>query len=134
MIKIEYICPTRAGGNIVLDLQKDTKNAWKVNNKFKLKEGTINTMQLTFKVHHDIVYGLKYACTIKKGFVTVSEEEENVGSFSPVKEDHVIKFTPEEVPSGFMARLSYQGKAKLFDLDGNIHLVYDFEFEISSDW
>ena len=31
-----------------------------------LKEKTINCLQLTFKVHNDIVYGLKFCMTVKK--------------------------------------------------------------------
>ena len=54
-----------------------------------LKEGTINCMQLTFKVHNDIVFGLKYFCIVKKLGLT-SKDEEVLGSFSPTIEAHVI--------------------------------------------
>lgn len=66
-----------------------------------LKEKTINCMSLTFKVHNDIVYGLKFCVFIKKRGITVSKDEEVIGSFSPTKEEHIVQLSPEKVPSGF---------------------------------
>ena len=89
--KVEFICPQRPGGNIVLDLQqnKSKKGEFIVNEEYVLKEKTINCLQLTFKVHNDIVYGLKFCMTVKKYGVT-SKDEEVVGTFSPTQEEHVF--------------------------------------------
>lgn len=89
-MKVTMLCPSRPAGNIELDLQKDDKQQWKINNKYKLKEGSINALQLTFKVHHDIVVGLKLHTIVKKGPMTLNKDEEVIGSFSPVKEAHVF--------------------------------------------
>ena len=57
---------------------------------YKLKEKTINCCQVTFKVHNDIVYGLKFFMVIKKRGITVSKDEEVMGSFSPTIEAHTV--------------------------------------------
>lgn len=79
-------------------------------------------MELTFLVHNDIVYGLKYCVFIKKHGMTVSKDEEVVGSFPPTVNEHKIQLQPEKVPGGFFQRGSYQGKAMLVDLDGIVHM------------
>ena len=61
-------------------------------------------MQITFKVHNDIVLGLRFACIIKKRGIQVSKDEEVLGSFSPTIEAHVTQLSPEKVPTGFFQR------------------------------
>ena len=91
VLKIEFICPERPKGRIVLNLQKkEGDDTFNVKEVYVLKEKTINCMQLTFKVHNDIVFGLKYFCIVKKKGITVSKDEEVLGSFSPTIEAHVV--------------------------------------------
>jgi hypothetical protein len=59
---------------------------------------------------------------IKKRGITVSKDEEVMGSFSPTIEAHKIQLQPEEVPSGFFQRGTYTGKGMLVDLDGIVHM------------
>ena len=91
-------------------------------------------MELTFKVHNDIVHGLKFCVVVKKHGVTVNKDEEVVGSFAPTVENHKFQLSPEKVPSGFFARGNYSGKAMLIDLDGICHMQYDFAFGIEKEW
>lgn len=100
----------------------DNSGHFKVENEYVLKEKSINCMELTFLVHNDIVYGLKYCVFIKKHGMTVSKDEEVVGSFPPTVNEHKIQLQPEKVPGGFFQRGSYQGKAMLVDLDGIVHM------------
>ena len=74
-------------------------------------------MQITFKVHNDIVVGLRYCTNIKKRILQ-TKDEEVLGSYSPTVEAHVAQCSPEEVPSGYLARSEYSGKAMLIDMDG----------------
>jgi Rho GDP-dissociation inhibitor len=114
-------CPDRPKGNIVFDLQKVADGSHKVANEYILKEGSFNSMELRFKVHNDIVHGLKYCYNIRKGNIIVEKDEENVGSYAPTKEPHKFSLKEEEVPSGWLKRGAYNGKAMLIDLDGIVH-------------
>jgi Rho GDP-dissociation inhibitor len=89
-LKIEFLCPSRPKGPIVLNLQKNVgSDSFNVKENYVLKEGTINCLQLTFKVHNDIVDGLRYQCIVKKRGIQISKDEEVIGSFSPTREAHV---------------------------------------------
>jgi Rho GDP-dissociation inhibitor len=80
----------------VLNLQKQKgADSFNVKDVYVLKEGTINCMQLTFKVHNEIVNGLRFFCVIKRLGLTVSKDEDVMGSFSPTKEAHVVQLQPE---------------------------------------
>lgn len=81
-----------------------------------------------------MVFGLKFFCIIKKRGITVSKDEEVIGSYSPTVEAHVVQLQPEEVPTGFFQRGSYTGKAMLLDLDGQVHMQYKFGFKIEKEW
>ncbi len=90
-MKIEFLCPSRPKGPIVLNLEKKAGgDSFNVREVYVLKEGTINCMQITFRVHNDIVVGLKYCCIIRKLGYPVSNDEEVLGIFAPTKDVHVI--------------------------------------------
>ncbi len=89
LLKVEIICPTRKAGNIVLDLKKKTAGKFTVEDEYVLKENTTNCIQLTFRVHNDIVHGLKFCVSLKKYGIT-SKDEEVVGSFAPTVTPHTI--------------------------------------------
>ena len=40
-------------------------------------------MRISFKVHNDIVFGLKYCNVVKKKGMVVEKYEEVIGSFAP---------------------------------------------------
>lgn len=108
----------------MLDFKKkdNEANAWKVNKPYTLKEDTINCLEFRFKVHNDIVHGLKYCLILTRLGVTVSKDEEVIGSYAPSKDVHKVQMSPEKTPSGFFARGTYSGKAMLIDLDGICHM------------
>ena len=62
-------------------------------------------MRVQFKVHNDIVYGLKYCNVVKKKSIVVEKYEEVMGTFAPIPEKvYSIDLTPEETPGGWMYR------------------------------
>ena len=79
-------------------------------------------MRVTFKVHNDIVQGLKLCTVVKKSGFTVEKGEEVLGTFAPiVNKENVFDLQPEETPGGFLARGEYKGKAMFIDNDGIVH-------------
>lgn len=135
---IEMVCPERPAGNIVLDLSRSEDGSHKVNNEYVLKQGSRNSLRITFRIHNDIVHGLKYCVIVKTKVMgiekVVDNDTEVIGSYAPTKQDHVFSLAAQEVPSGFLARGSCSGTALLVDLDGNVHLQYEFKFRIEKDW
>jgi Rho GDP-dissociation inhibitor len=79
----------------------------KVTNEYVLKEKSINSMELVFKVHNDIVHGLKYCYNIKKAGIIVDKDDENVGSYAPTRDPHVFRLKEEVVPDGWLKRSTY---------------------------
>ena len=73
----------------MLNLQKKAgSDSFNVEEEYVLKAKSINCLQITFKVHNDIVSGLKYYCKVKRlGFT--HEDSEVLGSFAPTVEPHV---------------------------------------------
>jgi hypothetical protein len=86
VISITMVCPDRPKGNIVFDLKLKQDGSHKVENVYVLKEGSKNKIRIEFKVHNDIVYGLKYCSIVKKWNTVVDKEEENIGSYAPQKQ------------------------------------------------
>ena len=79
-------------------------------------------MRIRFRVHNDIVFGLKYCNVVKKNGLVVEKYEEVMGTFAPVNKVHVVELTPEETPKGFFARGTYKGKSMFIDNDGIVHM------------
>ena len=61
-------------------------------------------MRVHFKVHNDIVYGLKYCNIVKKKSLVVEKYEEVMGTFAPLPKVQTVDLTPEETPGGFLMR------------------------------
>lgn len=132
---VEFVCSDREGGNIKLEMEAlDDEEKNHQASEYVLKEGSRINMRVTFRVHNDIVVGLKLCTKIKKAKVEVSSSEEILGSFPPTKESHVVNLTPEETPSGWFKRTSYKGKAMFVDMDGIVHMRYNFDFKIEKTW
>ena len=135
--QIEIVCQDRPEGNIVLNLKKmdnEEGPTMHVADEYNLKEGSITKFKVTFKVHNDIVYGLKFCKVVRKAKVVVAKDEEVMGTFAPTKLSHVVELSPDETPSGFFKRTSYSGKAMIVDMDGIVHLQYNFNFAIGKNW
>jgi Rho GDP-dissociation inhibitor len=132
IFKIEFVWKDREEGNIELNFKEDEEV--KKADEFVLKEGATFNIRLTFKVHNDIVYGLKFWNIVKKLKIQVEKEETVVGTFAPTKEAHVVDLPETCAPEGFFKRGSYKGKAMLIDSDGMVHMQFKYPFKIGKKW
>jgi len=131
ILKMRVICEGRPDGDIVynLDTQDDVDKM--KNTPFTLKEGCNYKIEVTFKVQHEIVSGLKYVNRVYRKGVQVMREDEMLGSFGPQAKPHVVLFPRhgwEAAPSGMLARGSYSAKSAFLDDDKQKHLEYQYAF------
>ena len=99
-----------------------------------MKQSTPFHMRITFKVHNDIVYGMKFCNIVKKMGIVAEKSEQVIGSFAPTTDPHVFDLEEDETPEGWFKRGDYNGKALLADADGNIHWQFEYPFKITKDW
>ncbi len=57
-----------------------------------------------------------------------------VGSYGPKAEPQSYITPVDEAPKGMLARGDYKVKSKFLDDDKNIHLQWEWSFEIKKDW
>lgn len=101
---------------------------------FVIKEGVHYKVRIDFIVQREIVHGLKYVQKTYRLGVPVDKMTHMVGSYPP-KKDIQFYLTPfEEAPSGMMARGTYSVSSLFTDDDKNVHLKWDWTFEIKKDW
>ena len=92
-------------------------------------------MRITFKVHNDLVQGFKYCSVVKRAGFVVEKSEEMIGTFAPVPtKEYIATLEPEETPGGMLMRGEYKGKSMLIDNDGNVHMQFDYTFNIKKTW
>lgn len=91
-------------------------------------------MRVTFKVHNEIVLGLKLCFVYKKSLLPTIKNEMFVGNYPPTKTPHTIELDEQVTPTGYFTRGVYAGKAYFVDYDGIVHMQYGFKFEISQNW
>jgi hypothetical protein len=103
-------------------------------NQYTLKEGEPWKMRVKFKVHNEIVLGLKLCFACKKSLLPTIKSEMFVGNYPPTKTPHTVDLDEQVTPSGFFQRGVYNGKARFLDYDGLVHMQYGFRFEISNQW
>ena len=103
-------------------------------NQYTLKEGEPWKMRVKFKVHNEIVLGLKLCFACKKSLLPTIKIEMFVGNYPPTKTPHTVDLDEQVTPSGFFQRGVYNGKARFLDYDGLVHMQYGFCFEISNQW
>jgi len=123
--------------HIVFDLSTPQSLAKMKDKPFGLKEGCNYKIQVSFKVQHDIVCGLKYVNVVYRKGIRVAKEEEMLGSFPPQAKPHIVTFPRhgwEEAPTGLMTRGTYTAKSKFVDDDKQNHLEYEYSFSIKKDW
>jgi Rho GDP-dissociation inhibitor len=104
---------------------------------FTIKEGTTFRMRAKFKVQHEVLSGLKYVQAVKRKGIRVSKDEEMLGSYGPNTEAtpyYEKRFHPDEAPSGMLARGHYDAVSQFIDDDKNIHLKFEWSFDIKKDW
>ncbi|QIW98940.1 hypothetical protein AMS68_004458 [Peltaster fructicola] len=103
---------------------------------FIIKEGATFRMKVRFRVQKQILSGLKYVQSVKRGLIR-SKMQEMIGSYAPNttnKPEYEKKFEPETAPSGMLARAGYEAVSKFVDDDNETHLQFDWSFRIEKDW
>lgn len=101
--------------------------------KFSIKEKSIYQLVVKFRVQHEIITGLKYLHSVKRGGLRVDKVEEPLGSYAPNTVENPFyerKFTEVEAPSGMIARGTYSAVSKFIDDDQNVHLTVPWSFAI----
>ncbi|KAL6063516.1 Rho GDP-dissociation inhibitor 1 [Balamuthia mandrillaris] len=135
--EMKVIIKDRPGGDILYNLEEKGAEEKLKDTPFTLKEKCEYKIQISFKVQHEIVAGLKFVNLVYRKGVRVAKEEEMLGSFPPQAESHVVVFPRhgwDEAPSGMLARGQYKGKHKFVDDDGQNHLEYEYAFAIKKGW
>jgi len=116
--------------DVMLDLTGDIKNL----KKMIVKEGTEYKIKIDFKVHHEIVSGLRYHHVIKYKGIKADKQTYMVGSYGPRKDAQSWLSPVDEAPKGMMYRGTYKIHSKFLDDDKIVHLEWDWEMEIKKDW
>lgn len=120
--------------DVVLELDKPEKIESVKKSPITIKEGVEYNLKIKFRVQHEIVTGLKYLQAVKRAGITVDKSDEMIGSYGPQAEPYTKMFPTEQAPSGMMTRGHYAVKSKFTDDDKNIHLAWDWSFDIKKDW
>ncbi|KAI3404277.1 RDI1 [Candida oxycetoniae] len=101
--------------------------------KFSIKEKSIYQLVVKFRVQHEIITGLKYLHSVKRGGLRVDKVEEPLGSYAPNTIEtpfYERRFTEVEAPSGILARGTYSALSKFIDDDKTVHLTVPWSFSI----
>ncbi|EAA33032.2 hypothetical protein GE21DRAFT_5580 [Neurospora crassa] len=106
---------------------------------FTIKEGAKFTMKAQFKVQHEILSGLHYVQTVKRGKIRIpgGKTSEMIGSYAPNTDKNPMytkTFAEEEAPTGMLARGNYNAVSRFVDDDGKTHLEFEWSFDIAKDW
>lgn len=99
-----------------------------------VKEGVEFQIELTFRVQHEIISGLRYHHTVSRKGITVDKQSYMVGSYGPRSEPHYYLCPVDEAPKGMMARGHYKIKSKFIDDDKNVHLAWEWSMDIKQGW
>ncbi|EDV27881.1 uncharacterized protein TRIADDRAFT_20518 [Trichoplax adhaerens] len=99
-----------------------------------IKEGTEYRIKIFFKVHHEIVSGLRYHHAVSRKGISVDKQSYMVGSYGPKAEIQSYLCPSDEAPKGMIARGHYVVKSKFIDDDKNVHLAWEWSFDIKKDW
>jgi len=137
IVEMVIVCQDRPDGDIVYKFESKEQIENLKDTPFILKEGCHYKSKLCFKVQHELVTGLMHINTVFRKGVRVGREETMIGSFSPQKDPYQViipRKVWEEAPKGILARGKYKANSKFVDDDGQVHLEYDYSFEIKKDW
>jgi Rho GDP-dissociation inhibitor len=102
--------------------------------KFDIKQGIKYTLQISFYVQRDIVTGLKYTQTIKRGIVKVEKLSQMVGSYAPKADLQIFTTEEEEMPAGILCFGTYDVESAFVDDDNHVHLKWDWSFKLKKNW
>lgn len=116
--------------DVVLDLTGGLENL----QKMVVREGTEYKIKIDFKIHHEIVCGLRYHHVITRKGINADKQTYMVGSYGPKKESQWWLSPVDEAPKGMIYRGSYKIRSKFIDDDKVVHLEWDWEMDIKKDW
>jgi len=102
--------------------------------KMVVKEGAEYKIRLGFKIHHEIVAGLRYHHVIKRKGVNADKQTYMVGSYGPKKDMQTWLSPVDEAPKGLIYRGTYTLHSKFIDDDNVVHLEWEWEMDIKKDW
>jgi len=134
--ELKVTCDGRPGGEIIYNLEKKEALEKLKESPFTLKEECQYKITVTFRVQHEIVSGLKYSNVVSR-LAIKAKDETMIGSFAPQKDTYHVTFPRngwEQAPKGMMARGKYKAKTQFIDDDKQVHLEYEYAFEIKKDW
>jgi Rho GDP-dissociation inhibitor len=133
VLTLELTSPTLPPGKkLIFDLRN--RNQAK-DDFFTIKEGVEYSVQITFKVNHSIISGVRYIQVVKRAGVKVDKMEQMLGSYGPSADPYTKTFFPEESPSGLLARSgTYNVKSAVVDDDGEKYAEWLWSFKLAKDW
>ncbi|KNC48013.1 RHO protein GDP dissociation inhibitor containing protein [Thecamonas trahens ATCC 50062] len=99
-----------------------------------IKEGCDYNLRVKFRVQNDTVLGLKFITTVKRKGVKVDNQIHMIGSYAPKPEVIEFEFPTETAPSGMLARGKYKAYSKFMDDDKQVHLEWEWAFQIKKKW
>jgi Rho GDP-dissociation inhibitor len=101
-------------------------------------------MIVKFRVQHEILSGLRYEQTAKRDGGNIIMKlfkpppiKEMMGSYAPntkQKPYYEVKLPPMEAPDMKAAKAKYKAQSKFTDDDGQVHMKFDWVFEIADNW
>jgi len=115
--------------DVTMDLTGDLKTL-----KLVVKEGAEYKIRIGFKIHHEIVAGLRYHHVVKRKGVNADKQTYMVGSYGPKSEQQSWLSPIDEAPKGMIYRGNYKIHSKFIDDDKVVHLEWDWEMDIKKDW
>ncbi|EHH60009.1 hypothetical protein EGM_11270, partial [Macaca fascicularis] len=122
----------QAPGPVVMDLTGDL--AVLKDQVFVLKEGVDYRVKITFKVHREIVSGLKCLHRTCRRGLRVDKTVYMVGSYGPSAQEYEFVTPVEEAPRGALVRGPYLVVSLFTDDDRTHHLSWEWGLRISQDW
>ena len=99
-----------------------------------VKEGTDYKIKIDFKIHHEIVSGLRYHHVIKRKGINADKQTYMVGSYGPKVESQSWLSPADAAPKGIIYRGNYKIHSKFIDDDKAVHLEWEWEMDIKKDW
>uniref|UniRef100_H2RAF2 Rho GDP-dissociation inhibitor 3 n=2 Tax=Pan troglodytes TaxID=9598 RepID=H2RAF2_PANTR len=122
----------QAPGPVVMDLTGDL--AVLKDQVFVLKEGVDYRVKITFKVHREIVSGLKCLHHTYRRGLRVDKTVYMVGSYGPSAQEYEFVTPVEEAPRGALVRGPYLVVSLFTDDDRTHHLSWEWGLHICQDW
>ncbi|XP_074237943.1 rho GDP-dissociation inhibitor 3 isoform X2 [Saimiri boliviensis] len=101
---------------------------------FVLKEGVDYRVKITFKVHREIVSGLKCLHHTYRRGLRVDKTVYMVGSYGPSAQEYEFVTPVEEAPRGALVRGPYLVLSLFTDDDRTHHLSWEWGLRVCQDW